>query len=65
MTVPRLSSIVAVARQAAAAGASDALLIAGASAVSYGAWLIYAPAGFIVGGLFLLAGGVLVAKGRS
>lgn len=31
-----------------------ALGIAGAGAVTYGAGLIYAPAGWIVGGLFLL-----------
>jgi hypothetical protein len=38
----------------------DALIVAGAAAVAYGAWLIYAPAGFIVGGILALAGGVIV-----
>lgn len=40
----------------------DALMVAGAAAISGGAWLIYQPAGWIVGGLFTLAAGVLVAK---
>lgn len=31
------------------------LVIAGAGLLSYGAYLIYAPAAFIVGGLLLLA----------
>lgn len=38
----------------------DALIVAGAAGVSYGAWLVYTPAGFIVGGLLALAGGVVV-----
>lgn len=40
----------------------DTLLMAGAGCVSYGAWLIYPPAGFIVGGLLLLVGGYLSAS---
>lgn len=40
----------------------DALLVGGAAAVSFGAGLIYVPAGWIVGGLFALVGGVLTAK---
>lgn len=40
----------------------DTLMVTGTGAVSYGAALIYAPAGFIVGGLLLLAGGVLAAR---
>lgn len=35
--------------------------LAGAGGVSYGAWLIYEPAGFIVGGALLLAGAILAA----
>lgn len=38
----------------------DLAVLAGAAAVSYGAWLIYQPAGFITGGLLLCAGGVLL-----
>lgn len=40
----------------------DALMIVGASAISYGAWLIYQPAGFIVAGCFALAAGVMAAR---
>ena len=40
----------------------DALMIGGAAALSYGAGLVYAPAGFIVAGLLLMAAGVLTAR---
>lgn len=40
----------------------DALMVAGAGAVSSGAWLIYEPAGFIVGGAFLLGFGWIVSN---
>jgi hypothetical protein len=40
----------------------DALMLSGVAGISYGAWLVYAPAGFIVGGAFLLAGGVMAAR---
>lgn len=42
---------------------SDALGIVGAGLVSYGAWSIYAPAGFIVAGVLLIA--LAVAGARS
>jgi hypothetical protein len=35
--------------------AVDGMGFAGAGAISYGAWLIYAPAGFLVGGVLLMA----------
>jgi hypothetical protein len=41
----------------------DALMTAGAGAASYGAWMVYPPAGFIVGGLFGLAAGWILARG--
>jgi len=41
----------------------DALLVGGAGAVSFGAGMVYLPAGWIVGGLFLLAVGWMAAKG--
>ena len=41
---------------------SDVLGIAGACLVSYGAWTIYAPAGFNVAGLLLIALAVLGAR---
>jgi hypothetical protein len=40
----------------------DALIASGGCAVSCGAWLIAPAAGWIVGGLLLIAGGVLSAK---
>jgi len=40
----------------------DALGLAGCGLLSYGAWLCYAPAGFIVAGLMLLAGAWLSAR---
>lgn len=40
----------------------DAAGLAGAAAVTFGAWSIYAPAGFIAGGLMLLAAAVLTAR---
>jgi hypothetical protein len=44
--------------------AIDVSALAGASAIVYGAWLIYEPAGFIVGGLLVLAGVALLAARR-
>lgn len=35
---------------------------AGAASLSYGAWLVYKPAGFIVVGLLLLAGSLLASR---
>lgn len=43
--------------------APDLLLVGGATAISYGAWMIYPPAGFIVGGLLSISGGVLLIRG--
>lgn len=40
----------------------DAAGVAGAASVSYGAWLIYEPAGFIVGGSIVLAAALLAAR---
>lgn len=66
---PALAAAVATARAAMAAASvvasewtPDTLLLAGAGCVAYGAWLIYPPAGFIVGGLLLLVGGYLGAS---
>ena len=41
----------------------DLMLIAGAGWLAYGAWLIYAPAGYMLLGMLLLAGGL--ARGRA
>lgn len=55
----------AAARAFVVSTAPDGLLIAGAAAISYGAWLIYEPAGYIAGGVLLIAGGVLLARGAQ
>lgn len=55
----------ATAMQAGAASVTpDVLMLSGATSIGYGAWLIYPPAGFIVGGMLAVAGGVLAAKGK-
>jgi hypothetical protein len=46
----------------AAGWVPDALMTAGAGAVAGGAGMVYAPAGWIVGGLFALVGGWLLAR---
>ena len=38
--------------------------LCGVGFVSYGAWLIYPPAGFITGGLLLIVGTLLIALGN-
>ena len=38
--------------------------LCGVGLVSYGAWLIYPPAGFIVGGFLLILGALLLALGN-
>jgi hypothetical protein len=45
--------------------ARDIFGLGAVASISYGAWLIYQPAGFIVGGLFVLAGVALVGMGRG
>lgn len=39
----------------------DALLVAGACALSYGAWLAWPPAGFMVAGVVSLTAGLKLA----
>jgi uncharacterized membrane protein AbrB (regulator of aidB expression) len=34
---------------------NDAIGFAGAAAIAYGAWLIYVPAGYLVGGILAVA----------
>ena len=47
----------------AGGAAPDALILGGISAVSYGAWLIHEPVGYIVGGvLSALVGALLYRK---
>lgn len=58
----KLRSIAAQVTAFASSNAADGLFVAGGGAVSYGAWLVYAPAGFIVGGVLAIAAGVMVAR---
>jgi hypothetical protein len=48
--------------RAAAGWLPDLLMVGGAAAISFGAWQIYPPSGWVVGGLFGLVGGLLVAR---
>jgi hypothetical protein len=41
---------------------ADGLGFAGAGAIAYGAWLIYVPAGFLVGGALAMALSVLIGR---
>lgn len=41
----------------------DLIGIMAVASMSYGAWLIYEPAGFIVGGALVLSGVVVLARG--
>lgn len=43
----------------------DAAGFCGAGSVAYGSWLVYQPAGFLVGGALLIVGGVLFGKRYS
>ncbi|WP_439399058.1 hypothetical protein ACRQ5Q_16910 [Bradyrhizobium sp. PMVTL-01] len=40
----------------------DMVGFAGAGAIAYGAWLIYVPAGFLVGGALAMALSVLIGR---
>ncbi len=40
----------------------DALMLSGIGCLAYGAWRIYAPAGWIVAGVFAFAFGLLLAR---
>ena len=40
----------------------DGIGFAGAGAIAYGAWLIYVPAGFLVGGVLAMALSVLFGR---
>ena len=44
--------------------ARDLAGLCGVGLVSYGAWLIYPPAGFITAGILLIVGSLLIALGN-
>lgn len=60
-----IKNIIQVAVAVAAGYLPDALMVIGATGISYGAWLVYGPAGYVVGGLFALAAGVVLARGSK
>jgi hypothetical protein len=41
---------------------ADAAGFAGAGSIAYGAWLIYVPAGYLVGGVLLMALSILFGR---
>lgn len=43
----------------------DALALAGVGAITYGAWAVYAPAGWVVGGAFAVAAATASARARA
>lgn len=45
--------------------AVDLVGLGGVCLVSYGAWLIHQPSGFIVGGLFLIVGCLRISAAKS
>jgi hypothetical protein len=40
-------------------------MVSGAGAVSFGAGLVYSPAGWVVGGVFALVAGWLLSRGAK
>ncbi|MNT89796.1 hypothetical protein D3C72_2305890 [compost metagenome] len=59
----RFEKPIKAALAASVAWLPDAAMAAGAGAIAYGAWLVYVPAGFIVGGMLTVTAGVLLARG--
>lgn len=50
---------------AAASGFPDFLMAAGAAAITLGAWQVYQPAGWLVGGALALVAGVKLARSAA
>jgi hypothetical protein len=44
--------------------ARDAVGLMGCGSIAYGAWLAWHPAGFVVGGLFAVAGALMGARSQ-
>lgn len=59
-----LVGMLRVALEATPALARDLAGLAGVGLVAYGTWLVYPPAGFIVGGSLMIAGALLLAVGN-
>lgn len=62
MNLHRITDKLGDVADALASWRPDALLIAGAGGIAYGAWLVYEPAGFIVGGVLVLLAGWLDSR---
>lgn len=58
----RLNRLLGRGVRALPAALCDLVGFAGAGLISYGAWLIYVPAGFLVGGILLMAFSMLVGR---
>ena len=43
----------------------DVLMLAGAASSSFGAWMAWPPAGFLLAGALLLAGGIRLARSAA
>jgi hypothetical protein len=43
----------------------DALIVTGATALSYGAWLLHPSAGFLTAGVLLVTGGVVAGRKKE
>lgn len=52
------------AKEVASEWLPDVLAVAGSAGLAYGAWLVYAPAGFLVAGALALCAGVMLARLR-
>lgn len=59
----RIAQHINAARRSLGAFTETGVLLAGAALIAYGAWLVYRPAGFIAGGMMLIAGVILQARG--
>ncbi|SFB52380.1 hypothetical protein SAMN03159496_04642 [Rhizobium sp. NFR07] len=57
MTFPSAATLAVLAR--------DAVGVSAVASIAIGSWMIYPPAGFIVGGLLILAGVLLDARNNG
>jgi predicted tellurium resistance membrane protein TerC len=48
-----------------AAAFRDITILAGAGLLSYGAWLVYVPAGYLVAGALLLVAGLAASRAAA
>lgn len=65
MIAKHISAAVRALGPGVAALTEAAILLAGAGLIAYGAWEAYKPAGPIVGGILLIAGVILRARGSG